>query len=158
LRKEVFAYLFCTFEKIRLALHLLADSGGFHVKLKFISRPAEATLMATNWNRRGTGDSGAAREFPNDPAFWAASAWAEHKRGRTLSGLQMLCSVAERFPRSPSIAYRLACLYGALHRLPEAELWFSTAIGRSNDPEKLKLNALEQPELKQIVELISGGN
>ena len=78
--------------------------------------------------------------------FYTHWAWALHRQGRTADGLEVVASVAERFPKSGATAYAIACLNGALGRSAEAQHWLVEAFQR-HETDALKEKALKQPEL-----------
>jgi len=88
-----------------------------------------------------------AATYPEVRSFHTHWAWALHRQGRTEEGLGVATRAATQFPDSGAVAYALACLYGALDRRPEAREWLALAFERTHDPDKLKLRALDQPEL-----------
>jgi len=71
----------------------------------------------------------------------------EAQTGTYGGGLAFLTGVVDRFPNSRSLAYAIACLNGALNRVDEAKEWLAKAFERADDPEKMKLRAIDQPEL-----------
>ncbi|HEV8541852.1 MAG TPA: hypothetical protein VGR78_05640 [Verrucomicrobiae bacterium] len=62
----------------------------------------------------------AALGHPDESNFCAQWAWAVHQQGRTADAYQILSNAAARFSQSVAVAYSLACLNGALRRVPEA--------------------------------------
>ena len=90
---------------------------------------------------------GAVRAYPENQRFYTHWAWALHRQGHTAEALATVSSVAARFPKSGAIAYAMACLHGALGQVPEAKGWLALAFERATDSDKMKLRALDQPEL-----------
>jgi hypothetical protein len=93
---------------------------------------------------------GASTSYPENPRFYTHWAWALHRQGRTLEGLATVASVADIFPQNGAIAYAVACLNGALGRADEARAWLAQAFERTHDSNKMKLRALDQPELAGV--------
>jgi hypothetical protein len=87
------------------------------------------------------------RHYSENPRFYTQWAPALHRQGRTEEALANVSSFAARFPESGATAYSMACLHGALGQVPEAKEWLALAFERATDSDKLKLRALEQPEL-----------
>src|SRR5262249_12029829 len=102
---------------------------------------------AGKWNDLEMIADGAASAYPEKRTFHAHCAWAKHRQGRTEEGLQLLMGVIDRFPRSGQLAYAIACLNRALNRVDEAKEWLAKAFERDDDPNKMKLRAIDQPEL-----------
>ena len=90
---------------------------------------------------------GAAGIYSDVPMFTLCWALAEHRLGRTESALEIAGSAAEGFPGNERLCYLLACLDGALKRISEGKEWLARAFEVADDPAKLKLQALDQPEL-----------
>jgi hypothetical protein len=72
------------------------------------------------------------------------------KQGNTVKALSVLVSQAEKFPTSPTLAYFLACYSCSLDKIGEAEKWLHEAFTRCVDPQKMKLRAMDQPELEKL--------
>jgi hypothetical protein len=94
--------------------------------------------------------STAAATYAEESCFHTQWAWAAHRQGRTIEALHIVEKVAHRFPRSVGVAYTLACLNGALHRVTPARQWLSAAIERASNPGKVKLRSLRQAELQPL--------
>ena len=77
-------------------------------------------------------------------------AWAEYKLGNVHKAAVLLLHESGRFPESAEVAYRVACLLAVLGRIAEARDWLSKAFELSLAPDKLKLRALEDPELEKL--------
>lgn len=91
-----------------------------------------------------------AATYPDEPCFYTQWAWALHQQGKTAEGFEIVANAADRFPRSVTMAYCVACLNGALKRVPEAKRWLALAIERASNPDRVKLKSLRQPELQCI--------
>jgi hypothetical protein len=94
--------------------------------------------------------SNAAAAYPDEPNFYNQWVWAVYRQDRTVEAFQIITQAAERFPRSVAIAYSAACLNGALKRVRAAKRWLAQAIECANNPDKVKLRSLVQPELQCV--------
>jgi hypothetical protein len=94
--------------------------------------------------------SNAAAAYPDEPNFYNQWVWAVYRQDRTVEAFQIITQATERFPRSVAIAYTTACLNGALKRVREAKRWLGQAIECANNPDKVKLRSLVQPELQCV--------
>jgi hypothetical protein len=92
--------------------------------------------------------SAATTTYPDEPAFYTQWAWALYRLNRTIEAFEMVTRAAERFSKSVAVAYSAACLNGVMHRTSDAKEWLALAIERANNPEKVKLRSLVQPELQ----------
>ncbi len=72
-----------------------------------------------------------------------------HELKRTAEARDNLLRVVEKFPMSPTIRYNLACYECQLGRLEHAKKWLEEAF-RLGDPKKLKLMALDDPDLEPL--------
>ena len=57
--------------------------------------------------------------------------------------------MAEKFPEDPIMRYNLACYECQLGRLEHARNWLQKAF-KLGDPKKIKLMALEDPDLQPL--------
>ena len=109
-----------------------------------------AYRSVSDWERVAECAGGAVDIYPYESWFWVWWAWAEHKLGRTETGLQIISMVTERFSDHETVAYCYCCLFAAMKRPHEAREWLSKAMECSPAPEKVRLKALAQPEFEQI--------
>jgi hypothetical protein len=88
--------------------------------------------------------------FPNVLSFWVDCVRALDAKGETEAAIAQLLLVKDRFPTSDALAYHFACFLAKLDRITEAREWLSCAFKCSADADKLKLKALDQPELAKV--------
>ena len=87
---------------------------------------------------------------PQEAQFLIDWAWAEYRQGRKEKAAVVLLHESRRFPQSEALAYDLAIMLASLNRMAEARDWLAKAFELADDPEKLKLRALEQVEFEKI--------
>ncbi len=112
--------------------------------------------LVADWERVADCASAATDLYSYEPFFWVCWAWAEHKLGRTESGLQVIAIAAEEFPNEEAVAYCYCCLFAAVKRVVEAREWLNRAMESSPSPENLRLRALAQPEFEHVWSEIVG--
>jgi|GraSoiStandDraft_24_1057298.scaffolds.fasta_scaffold176939_2 hypothetical protein len=105
---------------------------------------------AKRWNDLQTLAESCCEIFPNVIAFWLDVARALDAKGQTEEAIAQLLVVKDRFPMSDAIAYYFACFLAKLDRIEEARAWLSCAFKYADNVRKLKLRALEQPELAKV--------
>ena len=93
---------------------------------------------------------------PGDPFGWLNRSHALHFMGRTQEAWDALKPVAAKFKRLYAVSYDLACYAAVLGQLDTARDWLQKAYDVSNEPNKLRLHAQEDPDLKDL-EMISRG-
>ncbi len=72
------------------------------------------------------------------------------KQGHKERAAVILLHESEKFPVSEAVAYDLAIVLASLARVAEARDWLAKAFTRAQEPEKVKLMALDQPELRGV--------
>ncbi len=87
---------------------------------------------------------------PQEAQFLIDWAWAEFRQGRRERAAVVLLHESHRFPSSEQLAYDLAIVLASLDRLPEARDWLARAFEVASEPEKVKLRALEEAELRAV--------
>ena len=75
--------------------------------------------------------------------------WADYKRGRKERAAVILLNESDRFPGSAELAFDLAIVLASLNRT-KARDWLVRAFRRSPDRDKIRLKALNQPELEKF--------
>ena len=106
--------------------------------------------MALRWQDVEMIAEGAAATYPQEPSFCTHWSNAVYRQGRTREALEIVTTAALRFPRSLEVAYSVACLNGASGNVAEARKWLERVFELANDPAKVKLKALDQPELAGV--------
>ena len=87
---------------------------------------------------------------PQEAQFLIDWAWAEYRQGRRERAAVILLHESDRFPGSEALAYDLAIMLASLDRLPEARDWLARAFELASEPDRLKLRALDDPELARL--------
>ncbi|MBL9171534.1 MAG: tetratricopeptide repeat protein [Verrucomicrobiales bacterium] len=103
-----------------------------------------------NWERCVALANELIADFPEHEAGWIHRSYALHELQRTREALEMLAECSARFPRSTTIPYNLACYHAQLAQLDAARDWLEKAFARSEDPKVLKVQALQDPDLKLL--------
>ena len=109
-----------------------------------------SSAKAERWAEVEMIASAATNTYPHEPAFFTQWAWAVYRQDRTIEAFEIINCAAERFSKSVAVAYSAACLNGAMHRSTDAKHWLARAIECANNPEKVKLRSLIQPELQCV--------
>jgi tetratricopeptide (TPR) repeat protein len=86
---------------------------------------------------------------PEHPAGWVHRSHSLYRLQRTQEARDNLLRVVEKFPEDAWIRYDLACYECQLGRLEQAKHWLQKAF-ELGDPNKLKLAALEDPDLESL--------
>jgi Flp pilus assembly protein TadD len=102
-----------------------------------------------NWEASLTIASEVTRLHPDEPAGWVHQCYSLHELKRTAEARDILLSVADKFPTSPTICYNLACYECQLARLDQAREWLKKALALG-DPKQMKLAALQDPDLQPL--------
>jgi tetratricopeptide (TPR) repeat protein len=87
---------------------------------------------------------------PEESQFLLDWAWAEYKQGHREQAVVILLRESGKFPQNEQVAYHLALTLASLERIAEAREWLSLAVECAQEPDKLKLRALEQPEFEKV--------
>ena len=90
---------------------------------------------------------------PENEFAWLWQACSLHELGRDQEAYDTLVAASERFPKSPAIAYNLACCACRLGRPADAWPWLTKAIGNGGRAE-VKLMALSDPDLAPLLDQI----
>jgi hypothetical protein len=109
--------------------------------------------QAERWEDLRTIASGcfhAYSDSTNAAEFLACMAWCDHKLGQTAEGRLLMLIYEPQFGSNAVFSYRLACLSASLGYNEEARTWLSRAFENADDHAKLKLRALDQPELEKL--------
>lgn len=93
---------------------------------------------------------GAAERYSNDPDFYVAYALGKFQTKQYECAAEFLLYHSTDFPMTWEWAYLLAGVLAVLERPVEAREWLGKAFELSPDPDKLKLRALDEPELQTI--------
>ena len=88
---------------------------------------------------------------PLEPQFWIWRAYATRRMpgGGIPQAKEVLDKAQPLFPKEPMIAYNLACYGCQMGNLKEARKWLEKAFDLGN-PKKMKLMALEDPDLEKL--------
>jgi predicted Zn-dependent protease len=86
---------------------------------------------------------------PSHPHGWIHWAYSLHELKRTKEAKAVLLPVADKFPEESLMRYNLACYECQLGNLKEARRWLERAFD-SGDPRRLKLMALDDPDLDPL--------
>lgn len=96
--------------------------------------------------------------LPEHESGWIHRSYALHELRRTQEALDQLQPVGRRFTKSTTIPYNLACYHAQLGTLEAAREWLNIAFSRTEDAKALKLQALNDPDLKPLhAEIREGG-
>lgn len=90
---------------------------------------------------------------PESEYAWLGQACSLHELGRKQEAFDTLVSAFQKLPKSPMIAYNLACGACRLKRLDEAWQWLTKAIEIGGRAE-VKLMALDDPDLAPLLDRI----
>lgn len=113
--------------------------------LKLYCRVWEA---AEKWPELEMIAEGAMAIHPDEPAFCSHSAWAKHMQGFSVAAADQMMGRPSHLPTDAEFCFRLACISSALGFPTDARNWLDLAFRKSDEPDKLKLRALEQEELR----------
>lgn len=95
-----------------------------------------------------------AERRPNQYCGWENWAWALHKQGDSLKAYKLLAPKLKKLvipgPPSRRAAYEVACFCGALGRCKEGVRWLRLAYNMSADRDELRIQALMEPDLREI--------
>jgi len=86
---------------------------------------------------------------PELPLGWVHRSYTLHEMRRTEEARDNLLRVVDNFPEDPIMRYNLACYECQLGRLEQAKNWLEKAFAIA-DPKKIKLMALEDPDLEPL--------
>jgi tetratricopeptide (TPR) repeat protein len=87
---------------------------------------------------------------PEDPFGWTYHAYALHALKRTQEAWDNLLAVVDRFPQDWLMRYNLACYACQMGLHEEARGWLERAFLSSDNPVKVKLMALDDPDLQPL--------
>lgn len=104
---------------------------------------------AKNWNSLLQVASTRIRIAPEDPNSWLNCSFALQQMRRIADAFDLLLPTVEKFPKNWMVTYNLACYTAQLGRLNEAWRWLEKTI-KIRDPKKLKLEALDDPDLEPL--------
>jgi tetratricopeptide (TPR) repeat protein len=91
---------------------------------------------------------------PEDPLGWVHRSYALHELKQTAEARDNLLRVVEKFPDNATMRYNLACYECRLGQLGQARRWLEKSF-EIGDPRKLKLVALDDPDLEPLWKKIS---
>jgi tetratricopeptide (TPR) repeat protein len=86
---------------------------------------------------------------PEHPLGWVHRSYSLHELKRSEEARDNLLRVVDKFPQDPIMRYNLACYECQLGRLKQAKSWLQKAF-ELGDPMKIKLMALEDPDLELL--------
>jgi tetratricopeptide (TPR) repeat protein len=86
---------------------------------------------------------------PDQSSGWLHRSFSLHELKRTQEARDNLLPVVEIFPDDAIMRYNLACYECQLSRLEQAKEWLQKAF-EIGDPAKLKLMALDDPDLEPL--------
>ena len=87
---------------------------------------------------------------PERPFGWIHRSYALHELKRTQAAWDNLLPVAEKFAGEYLIPFNLACYAAQLGNLSEAKAWLERAFQVSGNAAKVKLAALDDPDLQPL--------
>jgi predicted Zn-dependent protease len=105
--------------------------------------------QAKKWDAALDIASALVQMVPEHPLGWVHRSYCLHELKRTEEARDNLLRVVEKFPEDPIMRYNLACYECQLGRLEQAKNWLEMAF-KLGDPKKIKLMALEDPDLKPL--------
>ena len=105
---------------------------------------------AKNWQKVFEIAEALTKVAPGDPFGWLNRSHALHFMGRTQEAWDGLLPMAPKFKRLYAVPYDLACYAAVLGNLDTARAWLDKALAVTNEPNKLKLHAHEDPDLKDL--------
>ena len=95
-----------------------------------------------------------AERRPSLSSAWENWAWALHKQGKTRQAYNLLVPKLKKLelpgPPSGRAAYSVACFCGALGKFKEGTRWLRLAYNLSLNRDDLRLQALMDPDLREI--------
>jgi predicted Zn-dependent protease len=100
--------------------------------------------------------SALAQMVPEEPLGWVHRSYCLHEMKQTEEARDHLLRVVDQFPEDPIMRYNLACYECQLGRLEQAKSWLEKAFVLG-DPKKIKLLALEDPDLEPLWREIGKG-
>ncbi len=86
---------------------------------------------------------------PEHPLGWVHRSFCLHELNRSAEARDNLLRVVDKFPEDPIMRYNLACYECQLGRIEQAKHWLEKAF-EIGDPRKLKLMALDDPDLEPL--------
>ena len=92
---------------------------------------------------------------PEEPIGWIHRSYCLHELKRTQEARDNLLRVVDQFPDNAIMRYNLACYECQLGRLEQAKSWLEKAF-KVGEPEKIRLMALEDPDLEPLWREIMG--
>ncbi len=87
---------------------------------------------------------------PEQPVGWIDRSYSLHELKRTAEARDNLLRVVDRFSVSATLRYNLACYECQLGRLEHAKKWLEEAFRLAKDAKKMKLAALDDPDLEPL--------
>ena len=109
----------------------------------------EIYAAANKWEAALDIASALTQLMPDHSLGWVHSSYALHELNRTVEARDNLLPVVEKFPDEPILRYNLACYECRLGNLEQAKDWLEKAF-RIGEPRKMKLMALEDPDLEPL--------
>jgi tetratricopeptide (TPR) repeat protein len=79
---------------------------------------------------------------------WIYRSFALHRMDRTQEAYDLLYPVAEKFAKTWTVAYNLACYAAQLNRIDEAEIWLRKAM--TIDQKLTQTTAINDPDLEPL--------
>jgi len=86
---------------------------------------------------------------PEHPLGWVHRSYCLHELKKTEEARENLLRVVDKFPQDQIMRYNLACYECKLGRLEQAKSLLEKAF-ELGDPKKIKLMALEDPDLEPL--------
>lgn len=123
--------------------------GRFHPRALLVRW--EIFARKQHWEFAHTIAEGLVALTPEDPRGWLHRSAALHALKRTPEAWQSLLPAAARFPRNPTVAYKLACYACQLGHFEEAKGWLDKATSMKSG-NKLKWLAVIDPSLHPLWE------
>ena len=139
--------------------HVEADAELDKIRAKYRAHPDVLELRwqiyakAKRWDACLEISTAITKTAPERAVGWISRSFALHEMKRTQEAWDNLFAVAERFPNVATVSYNLACYAAQLGKLWESQQWLKQAFN-IGDAKKLKLMALDDPDLKPLWEKI----
>jgi predicted Zn-dependent protease len=113
----------------------------------------ELAAHAENWDSALALSKALCQLTPESEYAWLGQACSLHELGRKQEAFDILVAAFQKLPKSPMIAYNLACGACRLKRHDEAWQWLTKAIEIGGRAE-VKLMALDDPDLAPLLDQI----
>ncbi len=141
---------------LELGNHIEADAELDNITATLRSHPDVLELRwqiyarAKKWEACVDIASAITKLAPDRPVGWIHRSYALHELKRTQEALDNLIPVLAKFPREHLMRYNLACYTCQLGRLEDAKVWLELAFKIAGNPAKVKLMALDDPDLEPL--------